>query len=335
MRIQDFGIYAGEGKPGKNNLITDVAGVRAGHCTIDEGNVHTGVTVVIPCENVYEKKPLAAVHVINGFGKTAGLMQVEELGNIESPIALTNTLSIHAGLEGLVRWTLNTNKDVKTFNPVCGETNDSRINDISSLAVNSSHVIHAIENASEIFERGAVGAGRGTVCFGLKGGIGSSSRVMNILGRTYTIGVLVQSNFGAMKDLTVSGDPIGQRIAKDLNGQKEEDKGSVMIILATDLPVDSRQLKRILKRCETGLIRLGSRLGHGSGDVVIGFTTANTMGKTEGTISHEILPEHMLEQPFRMAGEAVEEAVLDSLINASATKDLQGKTVHCLREFLQ
>jgi D-aminopeptidase len=335
MRISDFKIRTGEGKPGKNNLITDVAGVRAGHCTIDEGNVHTGVTVVIPCGNVYETKPVAAVHVINGFGKTAGLMQVEELGNLESPIALTNTLSVHAGLEGLVRWTLETNRNVRTFNPVCGETNDSRINDIASLSVESSHVLQAIGNASEIFERGAVGAGRGTVCFGLKGGIGSSSRVMDINGKTYTLGVLVQSNFGAMKDLTIGGDPVGKRIAEKLSGQEEEDKGSVMIILAADLPVDARQLKRILKRCETGLIRLGSRLGHGSGDVVIGFTTANTMGQTKGPILHEVLPEHLLEQPLRMAGEAVEEAVLDSLLSACAMKDLEGRTVHCLQEFLE
>lgn len=334
MRITDFGIRAGEGFPGKNNLITDVAGVKAGHCTIDEGNVHTGVTVVIPCDNVYKTKPVAAVHVINGFGKTAGLMQAEELGNIESPIALTNTLSVHAGLEGLVRYTLETDKDVRTFNPVCGETNDSRISDITAMAVSAEHVQKAIENASEMFERGAVGAGRGTVCFGLKGGIGSASRQMAIRGKTYTLGVLVQSNFGAMKDLTISGDPIGRRIAAKLNGEKEGDRGSVMIILATDLPVDSRQLKRILKRCETGLIRLGSRLGHSSGDVVIGFTTANAMGNKEGIISHEILPEHLLEQPFRMAGEAVEEAVLDSMINAEAMEDLEGRTVHSLREFL-
>ena len=334
MRIADFGIRAGEGNPGKNNLITDVAGVKTGHCTIDEGNVHTGVTVVIPCDNVYKTKPVAAVHVLNGFGKTAGLMQAEELGNLESPIALTNTLSVHAGLEGLVRYTLETDKDVRTFNPVCGETNDSRISDIMAMAVSAEHVQKAIKNASEMFARGAVGAGRGTICFGLKGGIGSASRQMAIGGKTYTLGVLVQSNFGAMKDLTISGDPIGRRIAAKLNGEKEGDRGSVMIILATDLPVDSRQLKRILKRCETGLVRLGSRLGHGSGDIVIGFTTANAMGKTEGIISHEILPEHLLEQPFRMAGEAVEEAVLDSMVNAEAMKDLEGRTVHSLREFL-
>jgi D-aminopeptidase len=157
---------------------------------------------------------------------------------------------------------------------------------------------------------------------------------MAIRGKTYTLGVLVQSNFGAMKDLTISGDHIGRRIAAKLNGEKEGDRGSVMIILATDLPVDSRQLKRILKRCETGLVRLGSRLGHGSGDVVIGFTTANAMGNKEGIISHEVLPEHLLEQPFRMAGEAVEEAVLDSMVNAEAMKDLEGRTVHSLREFL-
>ena len=334
MRVQEVFEQYGEGTRGEKNLITDVKGVKAGHVTLDDDTIHTGVTVVVPCDDIYHKKPVAAVHVINGFGKTAGLMQLEELGCIESPIALTNTLSVGQCLEGLVRYTLAENLNVRTFNPVCGETNDSKINDIASLAVRSDHVIEAIENASDTFETGSVGAGRGTICFGLKGGIGSASRTFRIKGNDYTIGILVQSNFGSMRDLTIAGDPIGKRIAEAIKAQESEDKGSIMIILATDLPVDSRQLKRILKRCETGLIRLGSRLGHGSGDVVIGFTTANTMEHAKGMIVHEILPDHLLDPAFRLAGEATEEAVLDSLIAAEACQDAQGNPVHALREFL-
>lgn len=333
MRIRER-ILIGEGTCGTNNLITDVPGVRVGHCTIDEGNIHTGVTVVLPCENVYETKPFAAVHVINGFGKSAGLMQVEELGCIESPVALTNTLSIHAALEGLTRYTIASHPDMKTFNPVAGETNDSQINDIRALAVKDHHVLQAIENASEIFELGNTGAGRGTICFGLKGGIGSASRVMKIDGKTYTLGVLVQSNFGLMKDLCVNGEALGRRIDEQLKSEAHDEKGSVMIIAATDLPVEQRQLKRILRRAETGLIRLGSKLGHGSGDVVIGFTTANQCGFKGSTESFEILREDLLNIPFRMIGEAVEEAVLDSMYCASAMKTLNGKAVHSLKEYL-
>ena len=323
MRSREAGIVIGEGIPGKRNLITDVKGVRAGHETIDEGNVHTGVTVVIPCEDVYRTKPVAAVHVINGFGKSAGLMQVEELGCIESPVALTNTLSVHAALEGLVRYTLETHESIRTFNPVAGETNDSVISDIAKMAVKSSHVLNAIVSAKEDFETGSVGAGRGTVCFGFKGGIGSASRVMKINNHEYTIGILVQSNFGLMKE-----------ISEQLKSREENEKGSVMIIAATDLPLDGRQLKRLLRRCETGLIRLGSKLGHGSGDVAIGFTTANTTGFSEEVHSFEILREDLLNQPFRMISEAVEEAVLDSMLASEAMKALDGRIIHSLKEFI-
>ena len=334
MRCRDYGIVIGEGRPGAKNLISDVKGVRVGHAAIHEGNVHTGVTAVIPCEDVYERKPAAAVHVINGFGKSAGLMQVEELGCIESPVVLTNTLSIHAALEGLVRYTLRKHPELKTFNPVAGETNDCRINDISALAVTADHVLSALENAAEDFELGGIGAGTGTVCFGLKGGIGSASRVMKIGAKEYTVGVLVQSNFGLLKDLVINGEETGKRIDAILKSAKEDEKGSVMIIAATDLPLDHRQLKRVLKRAETGLIRLGSKLGHGSGDVVIGFTTANCAGAKEPAANYEVLREDLLNLPFRMIGEAVEEAVLDSMLEADAVRDLGGRTIHSLKEFL-
>lgn len=333
-RIREYGITIGEGTPGPYNLITDVKGAAVGHCTLDEGNIHTGVTVIMPCEKVFEKKPAAAVHVINGFGKTAGIMQVEELGCIESPIALTNTLSVPAALEGLTRYTLRTNENVKTFNPVAGETNDSYINDIGALFVRDHHVLKAIEDCKEIFDLGNIGAGRATVCFGLKGGIGSASRVMRIANEEYTLGVLVQSNFGLMKDLVINGDSFGQRIDEELHGRRENEKGSIMIVAATDLPVDHRQLKRILKRAETGLIRLGSKLGHGSGDVVIGFTTHNLTGTEEPLTHFDILREDLLNIPFRMIGEAVEEAVLDSMCMSDAMPALNGKTVHSLNEFL-
>ena len=335
MDIRDYGIIIGEGTPGKSNLITDVEGVKVGHCTIDEGDIHTGVTVIVPCADVYEQKPVAACHVINGFGKTAGLVQIEELGCIESPIALTNTLSVHAGLEGLVQAEIKrqqaNGKRLRTYNAVCGETNDSAINAIEKLAVRPEHVIKALSDSKEDFELGAVGAGRGTICFGLKGGIGSASRVMEIEGKTYTMGVLVQSNFGASKDLTINGIPLGKRIKE----QKEaEDKGSVMVVSATDLPVSYRQLRRILKRAVTGLVNTGSKLGHGSGDIVIGFTTANRMNTYRGLNTAYELPEFLLNVPFRMMAECTEEAVLNSMINADQDVTLDGEIIHSLKEYI-
>ena len=327
---------------GRRNGITDVAGVRVGHATLDHDGTHTGVTVILPCDgNAYVRKPVAAAHVLNGFGKTCGLMQVQELGCLETPIALTNTLCVGRVADALITHTLHESAreglvPPTTINPVVGETNDGRINDICNRAVSEKDVLSALESASRDFARGAVGAGRGTVCFGLKGGIGSSSRLVRACGETFTVGVLVQSNFGHMQDLMVCGNPIGKRIAGQLASEELPERGSVLAVVATDAPLTSRQLGRVIRRATVGLVRCGSYMGHGSGDVFIGFTTANCKGysQTDKALELRVLPEEQLDGLFRACGEATEEAVLDSLISAEPMRGRDGTLYHSLREFL-
>ena len=335
---KDFIIGVGKLPRGTRNAITDVAGVRVGHATVDHGDAHTGVTVIVPCEgNVYARKPVAAAHVLNGFGKTCGLVQLEELGCLETPIALTNTLCVGRVADALVTHALREAErdglDLPgTINPVVGETNDGRINNIRARSVGGRDVLDAIDAAGTDFAHGAVGAGRGTVCFGLKGGIGSSSRLIEIGGATYTLGVLVQSNFGRMPDLAVCGEPIGRRIAVT----EEPERGSVMVVVATDAPLSSRQLGRVIRRATVGLVRCGSYMGHGSGDVFIGFTTANYMSDSANgmPLGLQVLPEAALDGLFRACAEATEEAVLDSLLAAEPMRGLDGTFYHSLSEFL-
>ena len=327
---------------GERNAITDVTGVRVGNATIDHDDTHTGVTVIVPCEgNAYARKPVAAAHVLNGFGKTCGLVQVQELGCIETPIALTNTLCVGRVADALVTHALReAQRDglplPTTINPVVGETNDGRINDIRNRSIGEGDVLSAIDSANADFARGAVGAGRGTVCFGLKGGIGSSSRLVGIGLATYTVGVLVQSNFGRMPDLTVCGEPVGRRIAGQLAATEEPERGSVMVIVATDAPLSSRQLGRVIRRSTAGLVRCGSYMGHGSGDVIVGFTTANSMPDSPVGMprSLSVLPETALDGLFRACAEATEEAVLDSMLCAEPMRGLDGTVYHSLAEFL-
>lgn len=341
MGIREFGYVIGEGIPGEKNSIADVPGVRVGHCTIDTETHKTGVTVVLPCEGlIYEKKPVAAVYALNGFGKTMGTVQIEELGVLETPIALTNTLNVGKVADALVEYSVMQCKragvELTSVNAVVGETNDSRINHIAERAVEEKHVFRAIETADADFEQGAVGAGKGTVCFGLKGGIGSSSRKLCFGNEEYVIGALVQSNFGSMQDLTVGKNPIGREIYQKLRPKTSEDKGSIMILIGTDIPLSSRQLKRVLKRAAVGMVRTGSYMGHGSGDVFIGFTNANCMPDTEEErfLTVRCFPENQMDKVFRLAAEAVEEAILNSLVYAREETGRQGEIYHGLREFL-
>ncbi len=340
--IREYGYVIGEGRPGAKNLITDVPGVKVGHCTVETEENKTGVTVIVPCEGlIFEKKPIAAVYALNGFGKTMGGMQIEELGTLETPIALTNTLNVGKVADALISYTCGECKqagvEVQSINPIVGETNDWRINHITRRAVGEEEVLRALAQADTVFEQGAVGAGAGTVCFGLKGGIGSASREISFGERHYMLGVLVQSNFGEMEDLSVCGDPVGKRIAQKLQVKESEDKGSIMIILATDVPLDSRQLKRVLKRAAVGLIRTGSHMGHGSGDVFIGFTNGNFMPEREEKelIPIQCFPENQMNVLFRAAAEAVEEAVCNSMVYAKETRGVKGEVFHSLREFLE
>ena len=316
---------------GRRNLITDVPGVRVGHCTIDEGNCHTGVTVVLPpVKNPLIDKLTAASCVLNGFGKTLGLVQVDELGALETPIALTNTLNVGKVHDALVSYMIDLcARDgirLTTVNPVVCECNDSRLSDIARRPVGEREVLSAIAAASADFAQGAVGAGRGTICYGMKGGVGSSSRLMEVDGKTYTLGVLVQSNYGAAEDFRLACLP------KDLS---ECDRGSIILIAATDLPLSSRQLRRVLRRASVGMARLGSYIGHGSGEIAVGFTTAR---KTEAGSSFQtqtVLREDLMNLPFRAIGECAEEAILQSMWHAEADTALDGTRVPSLREFLQ
>ena len=330
-RIADYGVQVGTMEKGPRNKISDVPGVLVGHCTIDTADHQTGVTVILPGpENPFLYKPVAASFVLNGFGKTLGLVQIDELGTLETPIALTNTLNVGKVHDALVEYMLRRCARDKTpvysINPVVCECNDAGLNDIRVRVVGEQEVFAAIEDAREDFAEGAVGAGRGTVCHSLKGGIGSASRQFELDGQTYTIGVLVQSNHGRLEDLMVDGKPVGRQLKNRLESEPV-DKGSIIMIVATDLPVSDRQLKRIIKRCSVGLARLGSYIGHGSGEIMVGFTTANRVEYKEkrGIVSQRILNEGKIDFAFRAVAEATEEAVLNSLAAADEVIGWKGK----------
>ena len=324
---------------GVRNLITDVPGVRVGHCTVDNDRHKTGVTVILPCEHdIFQEKQVAACHVLNGFGKTAGLMQIEELGTLETPIALTNTLNVGKVHDAMVEYMCRRGEEngyaVRSVNPVVCECNDASLNDIRNRCVGRAEVFAAIENASADFAQGAVGAGRGMTCHDLKGGIGSSSRIIEIDGERFTLGVLVLTNHGSLRDLTISGENIGADIERQIR-EDTPDEGSCIMIVATDLPVTSRQLKRIIRRGSVGLARLGSYIGHGSGEVMVGFSTANRIPREGGCMSLRCIHESQIDKAFRAAAEATEEAVLSSMLHAEKTVGYSGKIRRSLTEFWQ
>lgn len=324
---------------GAFNKISDVPGVLVGHATIDTDQHKTGVTVVLPPgKNPFSNKLVAASFVLNGFGKTQGLVQIDELGSIETPIGLTNTLNIGLVHDALVEYMINIcNKDgihLTSVNPIVCECNDASLNNIQDRAVTKEHVFKAIETACVDFDEGDVGCGKGTTCHGLKGGVGSSSRVITIGGHDYTIGVLAQTNHGSMRDLRLNGEAVGERVFESLQDNKP-DKGSCIMIVATDLPVSDRQLKRIIKRCAIGLVRPGSHLGHGSGDIFIGFSTANRISTDAPDISNvTLLKESKIDLAFRACAEASEEAVIKSMLNADTVTGYSGNTRISLSEFI-
>ena len=322
---------------GLRNSITDVPGVRVGHCTVDSDHHKTGVTMIMPCEDdIFQKKMVAACHVLNGFGKTAGLMQIQELGTLETPIALTNTLNVGLVHDAVVEYMCRSAEDkgyaIRSVNPVVCECNDASLNDIRYRAVGQKEVFAAIQAASEEFAQGDVGAGKGMTCHDLKGGIGSSSRLLEIDGEIFTIGVLVLSNHGSLKDLTIDGKNIGMDIERQIR-EDTPDQGSIIMIVGTDLPVSSRQLGRIIRRCSVGLARLGSFIGHGSGEVMVGFSTANRIPSDGGCINLRCIHESQIDKAFRAVAEATEEAVLQSMLNADAVTGYSGKHRHSLKEY--
>ena len=326
---RDLGVVVGQLEPGPNNAITDVSGVRVGHETIIRGeSINTGVTVVMPPgDNIFRQKLPAAIVVGNGFGKLVGLSQVEELGELESPVVLTCTLCVHKAADAVLTYLLSLpgNEQVRSANAVVGETNDGFLNDIRVRAVTESHVLAAIENAaSGPVEQGSIGAGRGTRAFGWKGGIGSSSRVLPAQLGGWTVGVLVQSNFGGV--LTIMGAPVGQELGRyylrDVvaDSKEENPDGSIMIVVATDAPLTSRNIKRLARRALAGLARTGSSMSNGSGDYVIAFSTVALESDEPAT---KIRNDDM-SPLFHAVIEATEEAIYNSLFAATTVKGHRG-----------
>jgi D-aminopeptidase len=333
-RARDLGIEPGLGKPGPANAITDVAGVRVGHTTIRSGDtVRTGVTAVLPHGgNLFREKVAGAVFVGNAFGKLAGSTQVQELGTIESPIVLTNTLGVGVAVDAVVRWTLAQpgNENVRSVNALVGETNDSRLSDIRGMHVTREHVTAAIANAKDgAVEEGAVGAGTGTVAFGWKGGIGTSSRTVTQQGHQWTVGALVQSNYGGR--LSIAGVPVWKEITPPRDADEKSADGSCMIVVATDAPLDARDLERLAARAIFALARTGSTYSNGSGDFAIAFSTHPSLRVTTATAPQPrtVLPTDSVSGLFEAVMDATEEAVYNSLLRATDTTG-NGRTIRAL-----
>ncbi len=320
---------------GELDLISDVAGVTVGHATIDIGkDVHTGVTVVRPsARDVYKHKAPACAHVINGHTKSSGYIQLQELGVIETPIALTNTLSVGEIMMAQVREAIRTNPGIcrttSSVNPVVCECSDAKLSDIQQLTVNERHYRAALADCRREFACGAVGAGRGMVNFGLKGGIGSASRLARAGGKTYTVGVLVLSNFGKPHQLIIAGERVGEALAAPSDTVPES--GSCIMIVATDAPLEHRQLRRLAVRATAGISRTGSVYGHGSGDEVIAFTTAYSIEDNPASALRPpvaLLNDTALDPEFFEAtADATEQAILKAIYSAQTLTGFGGNTV--------
>ncbi|MFQ6039749.1 MAG: P1 family peptidase [Candidatus Poribacteria bacterium] len=336
-RARDVGVTIGKMPTGALNAITDVPGVKVGHVALIEGEgkliigrgpIRTGVTAIVPHSgNIFTEKVCAAAHIINAFGKSVGLPQVIELGNIETPIMLTNTLNVWTVADAVVDYIARQNEGVYSFNPVVGECNDSGLNDILGRHVKREHVFQALENASETnVEEGNVGAGVGMTGFGWKGGIGTASRLLPKDLGDFTLGVMVLTNTGAATDLRIDGIPVGRELTPD--SYSEDASGSIMIIVATDAPLSARQLSRVARRAAFGLARTGATASHGSGDFVIAFSTGNRISAAskQAAASDEFVPEHQLSSLFRAVIEATEEAIVNSILKAETMTGRDGNT---------
>jgi D-aminopeptidase len=326
-RARDIGIDIGIFAPGEFNAITDVAGVLVGQKTIIRGkNIRTGVTAILPHSgNIFKEKVQGAIFCGNGFGKLMGYTQVKELGTIETPILLTNTLSVPQVADAVIEYmlSLDGNEDVRSINPVVGETNDGYLNDIRARAITKYDVFDAIKSAkSGPVEEGSVGAGTGTMCLGWKGGIGTSSRVLPKEMGGYTVGVLVQTNFGGI--LSVNGAPVGRELGNFMYAKEQE--GSCMIVVATDAPLTAKDIERLASRALYGLARTGGFGSNGSGDYVIAFSTANRIedSPASSTREEEVMNSDYLSPLFCAVVEATEEAIINSLLKATTVKGFKG-----------
>jgi len=339
QRPRDLGIKIGVFDAGKNNAITDVDGVKVGHFTLIEGaDVRTGVTAIIPYDgNIFQNKVPAAIYLANAFGKLAGYTQVMELGNLETPILLTNTLAVPDAARSLIRYTLaqQGNEEVRSVNAVVGETNDGYLNDIRSMPLLDLHFLQAINTATTgPVAEGNVGAGTGTICFNYKGGIGTSSRKLPESLGGFTVGVLVQTNFGG--NLTIDGEAIAESLrnypfSKELGGSAD---GSCMIVVATDAPVEARNLERLAKRAFLGLGKTGGIASNGSGDYIIAFSTDESLRvpfqQTNPLLTQSVLSNDQMTPLFMAVIEATEEAIINSLWAAESMTGTSGHSIEAL-----
>lgn len=315
--------------PGPRNTIADVPGISVGHVMLNAGATHTGVTAVVPhAGNLFVDKPLAACAVLNGFGKSVGLVQIAELGTLETPILLTNTFSVGTCANALIRRAIRQNPEIgrttSTVNPVVMECNDGYLSDIQAMAVSEADAEAAIDSAAEDFAVGAVGAGTGMSCFGLKGGIGSASRRVRLDGADFHVGALVLANFGRAVDLRL---PDGRRVGA---GSSVPEHGSCIIVIGTDVPLDARQLGRVARRAGVGLAWCGAFWGNGSGDIAVAFTTANRVPHHAPTdlLDFRCLNEGRIDRLFQAAAEGTQEAVMDAL---AASPTFSGRDGHVRR----
>lgn len=338
---------------GVKNKITDVPGVKVGQVTLKKGDINTGVTAIIPAERLFKEKLLASGQVINGFGKTTGLVQVAELGTLETPILMTNTLAVGTCWTALTRYMLERNPEIGlttgTVNPVVMECNDGDLNAIRQMAVTEKDALEALAIAEkgEDFSEGNYGAGTGMRCLGFKGGIGSASRQVLYQGKKYQIGALVCTNFGAFGRLRAGNRLLGEELRENvlarakregnqLYDRYQKDQGSIVMVLATDLPLSSRQLGRLARRSAVGLGRTGSYIGDGSGDIALAFSTAQKVSHDAKSIqTFAFMPDSQLDPVFEAGIETIEESVLSALVHAETLTGFQGRTVYGLRDFLK
>jgi D-aminopeptidase len=336
MRARDAGLSCGSLPAGEGNNIADVPGVTVGHATLIEGEIRSGVTAILPHGgDLFRDKAVAAAYVLNGFGKSTGLVQLNELGTLETPAILTNTFSVGTCANALIHRAIVSNSEIgrktSTVNPVVLECNDGYLNDIQAMAVTEAHADAAIEAAGGNFAVGSVGAGTGMSCFGLKGGIGSASRLLRFDDQPYHVGVLVLANFGRAGDLRL---PDGRRV--DPQSSPASEAGSCIIVVGTDVPLDHRQLGRVARRAGVGLAWCGSFWGNGSGDIALAFSTANRVPHhaDRDLIDQRVLAEARIDRLFQATAEATQEAVLDALVAAGTMVGRNGHRRIGLAELL-
>lgn len=334
-KLSDYAIRIGILEPGPANRITDVDGVRVGHVTLTAGPARTGVTVIVPATgDAFRSKLLCGAAVFNGYGKSAGLVQIEELGTLETPIVLTNTFGVGDAARGLIEGLMAADPEIGrqagTVNPLVLECNDGYLNDLRGLHVRPEHVQQALAAASAEVPQGSVGAGTGMSAYQLKGGIGTASRVADVLGSRYTVGSLVLTNMGRLADLTISGRPVGRELAAmeaaANAADAPADRGSIIMVIATDAPLSSRQLKRMARRSIVGLARTGSHMGQGSGEIAVCFSTANRVPhEADRLLEMRFLPDNRLDRLFDAVIETIEEAIIGAML---AADDLTGADGH-------